>query len=107
MAHGEMRRRAAQQRTRRMARRHCGNCHEPAEVMLDWGAQRIPICRLCHALLTGSLPDWPALEWRQGIRCPTDAARPCYECIQEDPAPAEDSHRRRGRIFEFLFQSPR
>lgn len=45
-------RRATNQRARRMARRQCGHCGEPAEVMIPWGSkQTIPICRSCHARL--------------------------------------------------------
>ena len=100
---GEMRLRAEQQRRRRMARRSCGHCGEPAEVMLDWAGQRIPICRVCQALLNGDMPDWSALGPRQGIRCPIDTARPCYDCAQEEQSPEEDGRRRR-RPFDFLFQ---
>lgn len=45
-------RRATSQRTRRMARRQCGHCGEPAEFMIPWGiGQTIPICRSCHTRL--------------------------------------------------------
>ena len=43
--------RAEQQRHRRMANRRCGNCPSPAEEMLDWLGQAIPICSLCRGKL--------------------------------------------------------
>ena len=41
----------AAQQQRRMDRRRCGNCGEPASTMLNWGGQTIAICAGCHAAL--------------------------------------------------------
>ena len=97
VTHGEMRRRAAQQRRRRMARRACGHCGGPAEVMLDWGGQRIPICRVCEGRLNDLLPEWPALRPQAGIRCAIDTPRPCDECW------SREERGRRG-VLDFLWR---
>ena len=41
---------AEQQRTRRLAKRTCG---QPAEAMLTWGSQKISICGSCQKKLDG------------------------------------------------------
>ncbi len=66
----ELRRRAERQRKRRMAQRFCGNCGEPADAMVDWGRQRIPICRACQGRLTGDMPDWSLVGHGQGPQVP-------------------------------------
>ena len=43
--------RAELQRTRRLAKRSCGNCGQPAEAMLTWGGQQISICGSCQKKL--------------------------------------------------------
>ena len=52
--------RAEQQRKRRTARRVCGLCGEQADVMLQWGAQSVPICNSCNILLKSLLHREPA-----------------------------------------------
>ena len=44
---------AEQQRTRRLAKRTCGQCGQPAEAMLTWGSQKISICGSCQKKLDG------------------------------------------------------
>ena len=56
-------------RKRRLAKRTCGYCDEPAQEMLDWGRQRIPICAECLERLH-----------QPGYRCAWDVERPCTEC---------------------------
>ena len=43
--------RAELQRTRRLAKRSCGNCGQPAEAMLPWGGLQISICGSCQKKL--------------------------------------------------------
>lgn len=47
----ELVRRAERQRARRIGARRCGNCRRPAELMLEWAGQTIPVCRACKARL--------------------------------------------------------
>ena len=61
---------------RRMAKRVCGHCGEPAEEMKEWGAQRIAICGECQDRL-----DQP------GFRCPL-GAHPCEDCTFLSPVEA-------------------
>ena len=59
-----------QQRQRRLRKRHCGNCNEPAEEMLPWRpGQSIPICHDCAARL--KVPAPPAYDLAE--------VRPCEE----------------------------
>ena len=103
----ELRRRAERQRKRRMAQRFCGNCGEPADAMVDWGRQRIPICRACQGRLTGDMPDWSLVGHGQGPRCPIDTTRPCYDCIREEDQPAEAGRRETTRRSYRHFFGPR
>ena len=48
---GERRKRATEQRARRLSRRRCGHCGEAAERMIEWSGQLIPICLSCIARL--------------------------------------------------------
>ena len=48
--------RAELQRTRRLAKRSCGNCGQPAEAMLPWGGLQVAICATCQARLNGPEP---------------------------------------------------
>ena len=50
--------RASQQRQRRLAKRSCGSCGEPADTMLPWGNQQVPICSPCQMKL--ETPATPA-----------------------------------------------
>lgn len=90
----DLRQRARQQRQRRMARRICGACDSQAEAMLDWSGQRIPICRVCLDRLNGRTPywsDWSVPGQQQGMRCPVNKSRPCYDCISgKDPSEGTD-----------------
>ena len=43
--------RAEQQRTRRLARRSCGHCGEPADAMMPWGNRQVAICSPCQLKL--------------------------------------------------------
>ena len=56
--------RAEQQKARRLARRTCGYCDRPAETMLPWSGQQIPICGSCQAKLDGpeAQPVWCAFN---------------------------------------------
>ena len=54
---------------RRMAKRVCGSCGGPAEVMKEWGGQRIAICGECEDRLH-----------QPGFRCLL-GGHPCEECI--------------------------
>ena len=49
---------AEQQRHRRMTQRRCGNCYDPAEEMMEWLGQAIPICSSCRGRLA-FLPTAP------------------------------------------------
>lgn len=101
---GDLMQRAKQQRDRRMARRVCGNCEQPAESMIDWGKQQLAICHGCRERLTGDIPDWPLIELGQGPRCPIGTHRPCYDCTREEAPTAEEDSVPRGRsIFRSLF----
>ena len=51
--------RAELQRTRRLAKRSCGNCGQPAEAMLPWGGLQVAICATCQARLNGPEPRTP------------------------------------------------
>ena len=94
--------RAQQQRDRRLARRVCGYCSSPAELMLEWGSSRpIPICGSCNSRLQGSwrelqVPEneWtgPEKAWGEyrpaGFWCDLQQRRaggegldPCEDCI--------------------------
>ena len=48
--------RAEQQRQRRLAKRNCGSCGEPADTMLPWGNQQVPICSPCQRKLEAPAP---------------------------------------------------
>lgn len=96
----QMRRRAAQQRKRRMARRACGHCGHQAEEMLDWAGQQIPIYSACLDRLNGHIPNWPLLDHRQGLRCPIRMERPCYDCAGGD-GPSDVEARRENRRWPF------
>ena len=107
-------RRNTRQRARRMARRVCGHCDQPVDVMLRWGRQSIPICFRCKGLLDagrGSPED--LYRWRSlgdlGPWCSVDESRPCGDCVlsggngpsgtPEADAPAEtEPTQRRGLI---------
>ena len=45
--------------TRRLAKRSCGNCGQPAEAMLPWGGLQVAICATCQARLNGPEPRTP------------------------------------------------
>ena len=45
------------QAKRRMAKRRCGNCREPATTMLAWEKQTIAICGRCAQLLQTVRPN--------------------------------------------------
>ena len=45
--------RAELQKTRRLAKRSCGRCGQPAAAMLPWGGQQVAICASCQAKLDG------------------------------------------------------
>ena len=45
--------RAEQQRTRRLTKRSCGYCGEPAGAMVGWGKRQAAICEECLAKLQG------------------------------------------------------
>ena len=49
--------RAELQRTRRLAKRSCGRCGQPAAAMLSWGGLQVAICATCQAKLDG--PEAP------------------------------------------------
>ena len=51
--------RAELQRTRRLAKRSCGNCGQPAEAILPWGGLQVAICATCQARLNGPEPRTP------------------------------------------------
>ena len=51
--------RAEQQRARRLAKRTCGQCGEPAAAMAPWAGQQIPICGTCQAKLDGPTTPEP------------------------------------------------
>ena len=51
--------RAELQRTRRLAKRSCGNCGQPAEAMLPWGGLQVAICATCQARLNRPEPRTP------------------------------------------------
>ena len=51
--------RAELQKTRRLAKRSCGRCGQPAAAMLPWGGQQVAICASCHAKLDGPPPPTP------------------------------------------------
>ena len=61
---------------RRMAKRICGSCGEPAEDMKDWGGQRIAICGECEDRLH-----------QPGYRCLL-GEYPCDDCIIPPPVEA-------------------
>ena len=61
--------RAAQQRERRTARRVCGLCGEPVEVMMQWADQSVPICKECKGALE-------ALKHNSGRHCAFDEVTP-------------------------------
>ena len=78
----ERNRRAGLQRRRRMARRRCGNCNEPADQMLDWLGQAIPICCSCRGRLNiGPIP----------ILCAFDEVNPLLLRPPEQELPLEES----------------
>lgn len=52
-------RRAVSQRARRMARRRCGSCGEPATTMMSWSGQTIPICGACLSRLNAPVGAEP------------------------------------------------
>ena len=84
-------RRAASQRSRRMAARVCGNCGCPAELMIPWGSrQTVPICRSCHARLNAvpSDPYCGIYEVSPDVLRPT--ARPAA-IPEETDRPEEDA----------------
>ena len=45
--------RAKLQRTRRLAKRSCGRCGQPAAAMLPWGGLQVAICATCQEKLDG------------------------------------------------------
>lgn len=51
--------RAEQQRARRLANRSCGYCGDPAEAMLSWGNQQVPICTPCQRKLKAPAAPTP------------------------------------------------
>ena len=94
--------RAQQQRDRRLARRVCGYCGSPADLMLEWGGSRpIAICGGCNSRLQGSWRELqiPENEWTEpekawseyrpaGFWCDLQERRaggkvpdPCDDCI--------------------------
>ena len=72
----ERSRKAESEFKRRMAQRSCGHCGSPAEMMLNWGAQRIAICCECQDRLN-----------QIGVRCLL-GDYPCEECIVPPPVEA-------------------
>ena len=57
--------RAQLQRTRRLAKRSCGNCGQPAEAMLPWGGLQVAICATCQARLNGPEPRTPLCAFNE------------------------------------------
>lgn len=51
--------RAEQQRTRRLAKRTCGHCGEPADAMMSWGNRQVAICSLCQLKLDSAPAPTP------------------------------------------------
>ena len=51
--------RAELQKTRRLAKRSCGRCGQPAAAMLPWGGLQVAICASCQAKLDGPEPPTP------------------------------------------------
>lgn len=51
--------RAELQKTRRLAKRSCGRCGQPAAAMLPWSGHQIPICGSCQAKLDGPESQTP------------------------------------------------
>ena len=69
---------AEQAYQRRMAKRVCGHCGEPAREMLSWGGQRIAICGECLDRLR-----------QPGYHCPAARdLRPCDYCMLQSPVEA-------------------
>ena len=116
---GDRMRRTVRQRTRRMAGRVCGHCDQPADVMLRWGRQSIPICRRCKDHLdAGQASPEDVHRWRSlggvGPWCPVDEGRPCGDCIlpggdgasgtPEDDVPADTEPKERRGLMGRLFQ---
>ena len=50
--------RAEQQRARRLGKRNCGYCDEPADAMLAWRKRQVAICTPCQVKL--ETPTAPA-----------------------------------------------
>ena len=52
------------QKTRRLAKRTCGHCGQPAAAMLPWGGQQVAICRSCQEKLDGpeATTPWCAFD---------------------------------------------
>ena len=51
--------RAELQKTRRLAKRSCGRCGQPAAAMLPWSGHQVPICASCQAKLDGPEAQTP------------------------------------------------
>ena len=94
---------AKAQRRRRMAKRVCGNCGEPADTMLEWGeGNPIPICGRCAALLDGTPPEVTPRE-----TAPSPGYRSLHEGISavfEKPAAEFMAKKRKNDLAMMLLQ---
>ena len=79
----DLRRRVQRQRDRRMEQRVCGNCSKAADLMLPWGGQRIAICEVCFAKLSG-FTNMPAY-CSYFVLNPVDIRNRSKETLTEDP----------------------
>lgn len=95
-------RRAASQRSRRMAARVCGNCGCPAELMIAWGGrQEIPVCRSCHTRLNAVASPAPYCSFNEvdpGVLRP--AAR---SAAIPEPTDRQEEDARSGNILRKIW----
>ena len=96
--------RAELQKGRRLAKRTCGRCGQPAVTMLPWGGQQVAICAICQAKLDGPEPTSPWCAFNEVHPLELQSQVPTAGVLVEARLlpPVEPPARRRSLAGRFL-----
>ena len=96
--------RAELQKTRRLAKRSCGRCSQPAAAMLPWAGLQVAICASCQAKLDGPEAQTPWCAFNEVHPSELQAQVPAGIMIEARLLPAKETPAagRRSPLGRFL-----